>query len=803
MGIFETTAPKYWEKGLSAIPLKVNDKVPDGLWRDYIDQDSIPENVRILWAHSKANGNIGLIMGQPSGICCIDVDTLDVEVQKAIENVLPRSPWVRVGKKGWMAAYKWNPKLGSHPIKDKNGGMIVEIKSRGTQIVLPPSIHPETLKPYYANCELYNVIDQLQELPDNLIDQIRAAIAPFVELAEKTSNKFNSLEHVPTGARDNKMTNAAGHLSHEIFRGEITLKRAIQKMLSWVDNMVATNNGDNLSESKAVGKLIEFMMKDLARGKLLPNGWDEDLSDEEKKQLGLDVQESQEEWTINQYKSYITTQYFEVDPADEHKRYSIMTTVLSKVATSVSLTELEISLILKYIKELSLLKLTEATMRKYIRDLKKGPISGESHTEVATTVIERFEERSGKLALNGAILSFWNGSHWEEVKEQELRKLIQSEFGELSSSKKFSDHKQIVQVIRDQVPQYLTANPVDGVNFDNGFLTKDLRLMPHQPEYGATYTLPYRYDPYSVDSCVMFKKYLHDSWGHHEDYEDKMTALKEAICVTFFGIATSFQRAILLYSHDGQTGKSVLLDIISGLVPPETRCAISPDQWGEKYVPTSFYGRLLNQAGELSATAWIDGKSFKEIIDGSPITTAFKYKDHFTFRPKTAHWFCSNHLPKTKDTSSGFNRRWLILEYDKVISTEDMVRDLGAMIVDQEMESIVAWAVEAMPDLIKRQNFTVPKSHYKYLLDMEMQNSTIKQFINYCITAKKGTKIVENEIYKDYYTYVIGVLHDRPIVKQKFTIQLQAALSERKMLNCVTVGAINHYHDIKVELPGK
>ncbi|WP_206761700.1 hypothetical protein, partial [Clostridium perfringens] len=74
-----------------------------------------------------------------------------------------------------MLAYKWSP-IKTHRVKNVSGETIVETLSSRTQCVLPPSIHPDTQKPYEANCELTDVLHQLCTLPENIEEILRNAI---------------------------------------------------------------------------------------------------------------------------------------------------------------------------------------------------------------------------------------------------------------------------------------------------------------------------------------------------------------------------------------------------------------------------------------------------------------------------------------------------------------------------------------------------------------------------------------------------------------------------------------------------
>jgi hypothetical protein len=54
--------------------------------------------------------------------------------------------------------------------------MICELLGLGNQLVLPPSIHPDTGKPYVSNTNLWEVLDELQELPQDIEAQLRRAL---------------------------------------------------------------------------------------------------------------------------------------------------------------------------------------------------------------------------------------------------------------------------------------------------------------------------------------------------------------------------------------------------------------------------------------------------------------------------------------------------------------------------------------------------------------------------------------------------------------------------------------------------
>lgn len=83
------------------------------------------------------------------------------------------------------------------------------------------------------------------------------------------------------------------------------------------------------------------------------------------------------------------------------------------------------------------------------------------------------------------------------------------------------------------------------------------------------------------------------------------------------------------------------------------------------------------------------------MVSGEELTVQHKNRDPFSLEPKAAHCFNSNHMLKTYDNSDGFNRRWLIFEFNNRVDPYKGVIDLDAQILEHEREAIVAWANQA------------------------------------------------------------------------------------------------------------
>lgn len=135
MNIFEDNAHRYHEAGIPVIPLK--GKIPCiKNWQVWSERVQTEEELDWLIARFP-RANIGAVMGLWAS--ALDIDTDNNEVLKAV----PYSPFRRKGSKGHVGIYA--------PSKLLNIGATqspIELLNHGRQIVLPPSIHPDTGKPY-------------------------------------------------------------------------------------------------------------------------------------------------------------------------------------------------------------------------------------------------------------------------------------------------------------------------------------------------------------------------------------------------------------------------------------------------------------------------------------------------------------------------------------------------------------------------------------------------------------------------------------------------------------------------------
>jgi AAA domain/Bifunctional DNA primase/polymerase, N-terminal len=197
---YKEAGARLIDAGYSALPVEPGTKRPGtmlfGEWRGLSDWtrfcDRIPTGYEIPSWEGYPDSGVCVATGF-NGLVAIDIDTDEPEIVAAIMNVLPESSVIKKGAKGKTLFYrgdvlKTDPKTGqlsgciSSRGFDVGGHRALDILAYGKQSVLPPTIHPNTGKPYQwlTDDTLEDTaIELLPVLPDNIEDLLSGALAPF------------------------------------------------------------------------------------------------------------------------------------------------------------------------------------------------------------------------------------------------------------------------------------------------------------------------------------------------------------------------------------------------------------------------------------------------------------------------------------------------------------------------------------------------------------------------------------------------------------------------------------------------
>jgi putative DNA primase/helicase len=793
MNVFSEFAPLYFKHGLPVIPVRGKAPVLQGWSRFCSEKPSEAEFS--TWLNQYGYCGIGLPLGPASGLIAIDVDT-DVELYKGlIDKELPPSPWKRVGAKGYVKIYRYNGE-NKQMLFEKNDQQgkkpFLELLSLGQQIVVPPSIHPTTGLPYEANCDLFDVLNDIGTLPSDFMQRLHDRfIAAGVEVsftsASGPKSRVRMSEYVAAGGRDVLMTQLAGELAQDIQRGTKTFGDAIAFIDTWNRNVVERKQGDEIDPNKALQNLVKFLKRDVASGKRLPEGWDGGLIEEAIIHLGIaELREGPVVRKVESIANDFSNQLEADTPITD-----VIETLLNDLALSDSPGSLRETALLKQAAQTSRGVYTAADLKRDLKARRERlneaadvAVAEDGHSALAQMMLNVMDAVEPAPYADGSLWDF-DGEKYSKYGFDRLMLEIGNRFGGQELVKKTSDFKQVAafvlvkakeQVSLGQRPALVRA-PV--VNFRNGVLTEELELRPHSRQYGAHYVLDVEYDPLAADKCPMWLEMLRGYWGEDVDYEDKVHALRQAIAVSLFGVATRYERCFMLCG-EGHNGKSTILKILEGLFPPELRSALALEDFDSRFGPVSLDGKLLNIAQEIKENAVINDKKLKEIISGNEMEVEQKGQPRYPLKPRAAHWFGMNNIPRVDETSRGFLRRLLMFEFTKEVSAGAKILELDQLVLRQERQAIICWAVSAIKGM---RDFTIPASHEKLLNQFVARNNSILAWIRNSIMNQKmvidqkAPFIAEDSVYATYRSWC-GMSATSPARLDRFQRDMERAARE-------------------------
>lgn len=776
--IFETYAPLYWAAGLPVIPLRERNKMPDiNQWSVY-GREMPSEALQQHWLASYPKGNIGLPFGPESGLCAIDIDTEDEELTAAIIKICGKSPWVRVGKKGMGIAYRWQGQR-NFKLRNADGGMICEFLGMGNQMVMPPSIHPDTGLPYTATANLWEIYDDIPEIDLDIEDKLRAMLGKM-GFAIGSGARSAPLDIIPSGERDVQMVRHAGYLARVVLgidrSTSFSLIEAIAHMHHWVSEFTARVSGDQMDPNKGVAKLLEFILKDLEKGRTMPEGWDSNLPDEWRAHPTIQMlieRNTQQRWSVTRAREWLSGKIAE-KPQDDDWAIDRVKEAIANVAADEHFSEFDMRMLVTAIQGLCRnLDLKKTDLMQLFKAERRSAVVGEAETQasIAKSVLEELQ-RAGEIRYDHSQFWQWNGSCFEKLDEDTIYTHVATNVKDSTLVRRHSEYNAVVEIMARLCRGALVTVEDRGINFANGFVGEDLRVLDHDPKFGATFTLPFNYEPDAATRCPRWMELLHSCWGMESDFEDRMKSLQEMFAATLFKIATDYQKAFLLYGRAG-TGKTVVLNVLRSMLPPDAVANLGPEKWGERFTLVDLIGKAANICGELPENGVIAGKEFKEVVEGSTMRSEFKGQDGFSFTPQCGNWFASNYIPVSRDSSLGFIRRWQILDFNHPVPAEKRIENLADLIVAEERTAIAAWALEGLRRLLDQRGYTIPACHVRRLGQMRRINNSVQAFLEDEKSLKREGQILCRDLYDLYVFYQRDVGRGRAVSFERFTQMLE------------------------------
>jgi putative DNA primase/helicase len=346
----------------------------------------------------------------------------------------------------------------------------------------------------------------------------------------------------------------------------------------------------------------------------------------------------------------------------------------------------------------------------------------------------------------------YTGKYYEQLTLEFLNNLCQKELGKHRNLFKNSSLSELIHyAIGDTLIDSEKARN-DQVNFltlQNGlYKLAEGRLIDHTPNIFTTNLLPYNYDPNAT--CPRFIQFLNEVFL--ED-KGKISFIQEAVGYAFHQSLPT--PAIFFLLGEGSNGKSVFINTITKLVGEKNACNISFNKLSDEYYILELFQKMINISGETPLSKQINTDLIKAVVAGDWVTGREPYKQPMKFRPYAKHYLAMNKAPNITDSSHGMWRRIMVIDFPKIITEEEMDRELE-MKLAQELSGIFNWAIEGYRRLKERSfRFLEPQSVSFSKQSYREETDSVRAFVNTFLVKSNddNDRVKYGEVYETYRSF--------------------------------------------------
>lgn len=242
--------------------------------------------------------------------------------------------------------------------------------------------------------------------------------------------------------------------------------------------------------------------------------------------------------------------------------------------------------------------------------------------------------------------------------------------------------------------------------------------------------------------------------------------------------SNEFGQAPVLVNPQGANGKSSFIKVARSLVGAENATAIDVNDLGRRFQAEAAAGKLVVLSDDTGA-GYIEANSMavvKKIITGDEVHTDVKGGKGYDFHPYATLIISANRLPRMQDSSGGTMRRWFPIPFDAHFAKGEPGFDPRAVAKVTTPEALRRVAVLAMAGLSAMRaedGFTPNRASERMLHDIELDNSTVAQFVeDRGLTAEALDGKSTERVYESYRRWAEDAGVGKPLGRRSVTREL-------------------------------
>ena len=209
-----------------------------------------------------------------------------------------------------------------------------------------------------------------------------------------------------------------------------------------------------------------------------------------------------------------------------------------------------------------------------------------------------------------------------------------------------------------------------------------------------------------------------------------------------------------MFTGEGENGKGTLLRLITALIGKENVSSIPLQELDDnRFSRANMYGKLANIFADLEDSDIENSKYFKMATSGEPMQCERKNEQAFDFYPHATMVFSCNNLPRSKDTSHGFYRRWEFIPFPNRFDrgTGTRINNLIETLTNEDsLSAFLDFAIAGLKRTNENGGFSTSKSTEDAMRNYKAFNDSVHAFLTENVMEDSEGSISKNALFTHY-----------------------------------------------------
>ena len=366
-------------------------------------------------------------------------------------------------------------------------------------------------------------------------------------------------------------------------------------------------------------------------------------------------------------------------------------------------------------------------------------------------LIKFYDKKHKHIVIdNSTIIHKYENNHYVKVINNNVEAFAYKHFVPSMDTRICAEFRKRMQVTNTVPPTFFSKTTEGLLNCKNGVVDlKSGELLPHSPDYGFKYILPYDYDPEA--KCERFEEFMNDIMS---DDEELVNLLQEYGGYSIAGGRYKYHKILVLIG-EGRNGKGTFMSMLRHIVGEDNYSTVPINAMRNENNRQLMEGKLFNFCDEVEVSDFKRVGDLKNMSGGGKILVKMMYNQPYQIDADSKLILACNEKPTLGDTTNAIKQRLLMVPFEKSYTKKK--GNLNVNLIEElreETAGILNFFIKGYQRLVKQDGFTEAKAAEKETQDYVTEENYVATWI------QEDKKLTVNDLNGRCTFTTMDVLHN-------------------------------------------